>query len=161
MSGTFFEGTTLLRAIADAIPRGSLVLIIGGRPCVQLTFGGPMEGRQGLCGPASVLFYAFPIIAYALRLRRPDCNVQVVVEIAGTTRPEHRISMQEALNLPTNGSHVMTNGSHVMTVDTVDWTHMPRKRLFLSTLPSLEPRWRPQRRPGPWEDGIVFGEELE
>ena len=113
---------------------------------MQMTSIGRHGGLQGLCGPDSILFYAFPVIAYAISRLRPDLVVHVVAENAGSTRHEHRVAMQEALGLSPDGSHVQL-------IDAADWAHMPRRRIFLSTLPVDNPTWRPERRTVPWEHG--------
>eukprot|EP00974_Lingulodinium_polyedra_P027115 2616213-Lingulodinium_polyedra.AAC.1 len=56
----------------DGTPWGALVLLIGGSPCQQLTTAGRRQGRQGLAGRDSVLFYAIPAIARAITELRPD-----------------------------------------------------------------------------------------
>eukprot|EP00974_Lingulodinium_polyedra_P049515 4759972-Lingulodinium_polyedra.AAC.1 len=53
-------GATELRGMLDRIPHGSLLLVIGGSPCQQLTTAGRYNGRQGLAGRDSRLFYALP-----------------------------------------------------------------------------------------------------
>ena len=42
------------------LPQWCLVIIIAGSPCQQLSWAGRYQGRQGLCGPDSVLFSSFP-----------------------------------------------------------------------------------------------------
>eukprot|EP00974_Lingulodinium_polyedra_P009547 915426-Lingulodinium_polyedra.AAC.1 len=60
---------------------------------------GRYQGRQGLAGPRSILFYALPVPARATAELRPDLRVHVLCENAGTTRPEFRRAMLLALGL--------------------------------------------------------------
>eukprot|EP00969_Alexandrium_andersonii_P262911 11621981-Alexandrium_andersonii.AAC.1 len=63
-----------------------MLLIVAGSPCQQLATAGAGAGRLGLRGPTSVLFWATPSIAHLAQQLRPDVNVQVVVENAGSVR---------------------------------------------------------------------------
>eukprot|EP00974_Lingulodinium_polyedra_P110637 10698866-Lingulodinium_polyedra.AAC.1 len=53
-------------------PHGSLLLIIGGSPCQELTTAGARRGRLGLGGSHSILFYAIPATASVAAQLRPD-----------------------------------------------------------------------------------------
>eukprot|EP00974_Lingulodinium_polyedra_P119829 11172643-Lingulodinium_polyedra.AAC.1 len=63
------------------------MLIIGGSPRQQLTRANRHNGRQGLAGRDSVLFYAIPTIARAITELRPDLRAHVLSENAGSMRP--------------------------------------------------------------------------
>ena len=51
--------TPLLR-FTRPLPERCVVMIVAGPPCQQLTHAGRHRGKQGLCGPDSVLFFAVP-----------------------------------------------------------------------------------------------------
>ena len=83
----------------DSAPFGSLLLIIGGSPCRDLTCCGPFAGLAGVCGTDSYFFYAVPAVTWAAQQARPDLEVHTLVENAGSTRAEHRRTMEAALGL--------------------------------------------------------------
>ena len=76
-----------------------MLLIISTMPCQELTFAGPHRGRQGLCGPRSIHFYAAPAIAHAVQCMRPDVSAQVMIENAGGMTEPHRAAMCLALGI--------------------------------------------------------------
>eukprot|EP00974_Lingulodinium_polyedra_P025290 2444504-Lingulodinium_polyedra.AAC.1 len=66
----------------DNAPWGALVPIIGGSPCQQFAQAGRYQGRRGLAGRDSILFYAIPVIARIVADARPDVLVHVLCENA-------------------------------------------------------------------------------
>ena len=78
------EGLNPLQRYADSLPEGTLVLVVAGSPCQQLTHGGRLRGRQGLCGQQSVQFYAVPVVAWFLAEYRADLRVHIVLESAAS-----------------------------------------------------------------------------
>ena len=125
------------------LPTGCLLLIIAGTPCQDLTYAGPLKGLLGLCGPVSVLFYSVPVVAWIAQVTRPDVYVHVVLENAASSMARHQQGMREALGLPSTG--------HTRVISTEPWSHAPRERLFLSTLPLVREPARPRRRLSPWD----------
>ena len=95
-----------------------------------------------------MLFYAVPTVARAATEIRPDLNVQVLLENAGTAQRRHRLAMGEAL-----GMDAAATDRHGVVVDAGDWAHLPRSRLLLSTFGPDEQPWRPPRRAAPWDRG--------
>ena len=140
------EDSDILRRAMERLPRGALLLIAGGPPCAQLTKAGAEQGRVGLAGQQSVLFYAMPAIAYRASQIRPDLLVHVVIESAANAQERHQVAMAQAMALPSYQEAVME-------LDAAAWCAFPRKRILMSTLPKGEGRWRPDRRPEPWEQG--------
>eukprot|EP00974_Lingulodinium_polyedra_P021444 2072500-Lingulodinium_polyedra.AAC.1 len=57
------NGAKRLKGVLRAAPQGAMLLVVGGSPCQQLSVAGPHQGRLGLAGGQSVLFYAIPAIA--------------------------------------------------------------------------------------------------
>ena len=54
------------------LPQWCLLIIIVGSPCQQLSWAGRYQGRQGLCGPDSVLFFVLPILLGGERTARRE-----------------------------------------------------------------------------------------
>ena len=104
---------------------------------------------MGLCGPDSIHFFAVVAIRWAAQRLRPDIAVHVVLENAGSMRGLHRDAILEALG-------GLTVQGNVMALDTREWAHTPRRRLFISTLPATVSRARPPRRPSPWDRGYAL-----
>eukprot|EP00969_Alexandrium_andersonii_P143767 6357763-Alexandrium_andersonii.AAC.1 len=71
----------------EQTPLNAVVLIVAGSPCQDLTYAGATRGAVGVCGEQSRLFWAVPAAALVLQHLRPDVNVQVVVENAGSMLP--------------------------------------------------------------------------
>ena len=124
-------GSTPLQDFARGLPFGCCVIIVAGSPCQNLTFGGRHQGRQGLCGEASVLFFAVPTVAWALAEMRPDVTVHVILENAASMTPLHRTAILRALG-------GLVENLHLRTLDAANWTAFPRRRLFLCTVPTNE-----------------------
>eukprot|EP00974_Lingulodinium_polyedra_P103894 10056356-Lingulodinium_polyedra.AAC.1 len=66
------NGARILREFLGGIPYGALLIIAGGSPCQQLTMAGQYQGKQGLAGQQSIIFYALPVTARATTELRPD-----------------------------------------------------------------------------------------
>ena len=98
-----------------------------------------------MCGSESYLFYAFPAVAWAAQQARPDLEVHTLVENAGSTRAEHRRTMEAALGLQGR-----RHGCICLNADR--WTAFTRNRIYLATLP-LAQEAMPSRRADPWDDG--------
>lgn len=146
------RAAALSRVLATT-PRNALMLIIAGSPCEQLTTAGAYQGKQGLCGPDSILMYAIPIIARAAQDLRPDLQANVMIETATSAQPRHNMAMLEALGIP-----LEEEGRHILHVDTKGWTAPPRNHLLLLSRIPVGPkeestRWNPHRRADPWGKG--------
>ena len=128
-----------VKVFADSLTPGCLVLVIAGSPCQQFTWAGPHEGRQGICGEDCHLFFAVPAVTWTLATIRPDIVVHTVVENVASMLPIHRKPILEPMG------HLDAR-THLATLDTQDWSHTPRRRQFLGTMPFVRPgvgpRWR-------------------
>ena len=93
--------------------------------------GGPLRG-------AVVNFFLFPVLAWSLSQRRPDLHVHVLAENVAGMKPHHQRAMEAALGI--------RDPAQVQLLDAAEWTHLPRRRLFLSTLPPAARRDRVPRR---------------
>ena len=132
---------------ARFIPRGCLVLVVGGSPCLQLTKMVD-KGKAGLTGLQSFNFFVFPFLLYTLQELRPDTLIHGVIENAGKARPEHTTAIIDALHI---------HPSQAPKLDSAYFTAAPRLRLIASTLPPIEgPVPYPLRRPSPFEEGWGF-----
>ena len=131
---------------AERLPRGTTVIIPAGSPCQQLTYGGRHAGRQGLCGPQSVHFFAVPVTAWMLQQCRPDLFVHVVLENAASMTERHRGVILQALG-------GLTVSDHLRTLDSLQWCPFPRRRHFFSTMRDSGELPMPAQRPAPWEPG--------
>ena len=140
---------TPLEDFLRSLPAGCMLLIVAGPPCIQLTGAGRYRGWQGLCGPDSVHFFAVPVIHWAARRMRADVTCHVIMENAGSMLPFHRDAILEALG-------GLTVQSNLMVLDSREWSHAPRRRNFIGTLPVEDPGCRPARRPPPWEPGFAL-----
>ena len=94
-----FREPARLQRVLQAAPLGAMLLVIGGSPCQQLTTASVDHGRLGLCGRDSVLFYSLAATAHVLQRARPDLQVEVLVENAGSILPEFRTAMTKALGI--------------------------------------------------------------
>ena len=66
------------------------VFVIGGSPCTDLTYAGQDHGRIGICGPASVFFFAIHYLAlYLLATVLPKTHIRFLVENAGSMHHDH------------------------------------------------------------------------
>ena len=140
------DQNTPLSRFAQSLPAGCTTFIVAGSPCQQLTFAGRYRGMQGLCGADSVLFFAVPTVAWALQKLRPDTNVHVVLENAGSMQPRHKAAIMQALG-------GLNAGEHLRTLDSREWSAFPRRRHYFMTLPDSGPLALPARRDAPWEPG--------
>ena len=141
------NGCAHLQAVLQSVPRGCLLLIIGGWPCQQLTQAVPHRGRAGMCGQSSCLFLAVPLVAWAAQRLRPDIHVQVIGENAGSMLPRHCSAILQLLALPASPNHAPV-------YDSGDWTSFTRRRTLFSTLPPL-PGLQPTRRPPTMAAGLA------
>ncbi len=71
---------------------------------------------------------------------RPDLVVHLVLENAGSMRPQHRQAIAQALGIP---------GEWMVSLDSADWTACWRRRLYAATFPPAAGT-QPARRPAPW-----------
>ena len=128
------------------LPRDTMMFIVGGSPCQQLTTIGVGGGHLGLAGRDSVHFFIFLALAWVIQRLRPDLLIHVVVENAGTPMDIHRRCMRRSLGVDT--------GNRVDPVIAASkWTVFPRRRIFLATLPWNEPAGWPAMRQAPWDQG--------
>ena len=134
-----------LELFAQGLPQQANALLVAGSPCQNLTRAGLHAGEQGLCGPASVLYFSVPTVAWALQAMRPDVTVHVMVDNAASMLPVFRDAILETLG-------GLDGGGHLLTLDAGDWAAMPRRRHFFGTIPVGRDAQRPARRPplGPW-----------
>ncbi len=56
------SGQWPLRDFAAGLPPGTLILVIAGSPCQDLTSAGRLQGRRGICGDRSVLIHAVSVV---------------------------------------------------------------------------------------------------
>jgi hypothetical protein len=99
--------------LARSIPAGALLLIVAGSPCQGLTFGGPTRGRAGVVSTASSPIVAVFAIWHILRSHRPDLDIHVVLENAGSMTPESRQWILQALNIPPTRAQGLEQGGLV------------------------------------------------
>lgn len=69
-----------VRRLVSALPPDTLLLVVAGPLCIQLTPAAPCGGRVGVCGRESVAAFAVPLIAAAAAAVRADVVVHEVVE---------------------------------------------------------------------------------
>ena len=134
-----------LELFAQGLPQQANALLVAGSPCQNLTRAGLHAGEQGLCGPASVLYFSVPTVAWALQAMRPNVTAHVMVDNAASMLPVFRDAILETLG-------GLDGGGHLLTLDAGDWAAMPRRRHFFGTIPVGRDAQRPARRPplGPW-----------
>ena len=138
-----------LKRWVDALPGGCLVLVVTGTPCRQLSKARGDFGILGVCGKDSVLFYVVPVIVGKMQEWRPDVYVHVgCLENAGSTVEVHRDGMLWALG----GLGVERR---LWRRSTRRWSHAPRDRIYLSTMPLRPVGAEPTRRREPWEGGFA------
>ena len=144
-----------LKRWVDVLPGGCLVLVVTGTPCRQLTKAGGDFGVLGLCGTDSVLFYVVPVIVGKMQEWRPDIYVHVgCLENAGGTLDVHKNAMLWAL-----GGLECEGGLYRRS--TRRWSHAPRDRIYLSTMPLRPVGAEPKRRREPWEGGFSARRDWE
>ena len=73
--------------------------VIGGSPCTDLTYAGGDQGFLGICGPASVLFFAIHLALHLLTTVIPSNRIRFLVENAGSMRTEHFCFIRACLGL--------------------------------------------------------------
>ena len=106
-------------------------MIVAGSPCQQLTFAGRHRGRQGICGPDSVLFFAVPTTAWQLQQIRPDLQVHVTLENASSMQQLRKDAIMRALG-------GFTPAGHLQKMDSTNWSAFPRRRHYFMTRPDSE-----------------------
>ena len=79
-----------VQEVCGTLPLGSLLLVVAGSPCQQLTTMGRGGGELGLCGGDSCHFLAIPLLCHLLQCLRPDLLIHLVVENAGSMLARHR-----------------------------------------------------------------------
>jgi len=130
-----------LLAIAKDVER---VIIVGGRPCQDLTTMNELGGILGVAGARSRHFHIFPVLLSVLKAVKSSLTFFVTVENAGSMLDIHRKYMREALDLPLVASKAINSG---------EWGHVRRNRIFLSnTLQAC----KPEQQPAPWDEGYVL-----
>ena len=137
-----------LAPLLRELPPGSLLLIVAGSPCQQLSPFSQGRGAVGLCGPDSCLFFLVPILRRLITTWRPDVTVHAVVENAGEMHQRFRDAILRCLGL--NGRL-----DHAPVVNSRSWSRFNRCRTFFSTLPPA-PRADAAgvaRRRDPWDEG--------
>ena len=103
------KGRALAAMLVEVEPN-ALLVIIGGSPCQQLTRAGRHGGKEGLCGDDSWNFYVFPLILHAANQARPDVEVHVTVENAGSMMEKFKLAIIGALGTPSRGNADASNG---------------------------------------------------
>ena len=156
------RGRALAGMLAEIKP-GAMLIIVGGSPCQQLTLAGRHGGREGLCGDDSWNFYVFPLVLHAARRARPDIDVHVTVENAGSMMEQFRTAIARALGilirdanaeaLP-RGLEIDGEGEFAPVVDARRFSPYTKKRIFFSALPPAKDQWTVRGgRPPPWDEG--------
>ena len=155
-------GRALAGMLAEIEP-GAMLITVGGSPCQQLTIAGRHGGREGLCGGDSWNFYGFPLILHAARCTRPDIDVHVTVEKAGSMMEKIKVAIVRALGISTRDASAgvgprgleLADGCEFAPVtDARRFSPYTRKRVFFSTLPSAKDQWTIRGgRPPPWDEG--------
>ena len=137
----------VLKRWVDALPEGCLVLVVTGTPCGQLSKVRGDFGLLGVCGRDSVLFYVVPVMVWTMQRWGPDIYVHVgCLENAGSALGVHKDGMMWALGwLGVEG--------RLWRRSTRRWSHAPRDRVYLATMPLRPVGAEPARRREPWERG--------
>ncbi len=74
--------------------------IIGGSPCQDLTFAGPLRGLLGLIGPSSRLFFVLLCVIYTMQQLVGPAAVRYLVENAASMLQIHLDAFCRLLGLP-------------------------------------------------------------
>ena len=134
-----------LQQVAVALPRDSVLLIVAGPPCQDLTRAGHGQGLRGICGQRSSLAVTVPAVAHVLQRLRPDLHVHVLLESSGSMQATHRRAIAAMLGIP---------AAHAVPSNAQAWTAFRRNRLLFSTFPpAVTATWTPRRRAPPWLPG--------
>ena len=121
------SGQWPLRDFAAGLPPGTIILVVAGSPCQDLTTAGRLQGRRGICGDRSVLIHAVSVVCWMLTQLRGHCLTHAVVEKTATMNPTQRAAILRLFGLPDH---------HAVTLDAKHLgSPFPRARMFLSTLP--------------------------
>ena len=144
------EGRTRIQCFADSLPSGTLVVIISGWPCTDLTTLNTWGGWPGLQGPRSRLFFSILMAKVGVEERRPDVAVHALGENVATMRRPHREVVIACLG---GGQECL------MVINSGEWTACPRIRNWFATfrIPHHDGevlRFNPL--PSPWEPGWAF-----
>ena len=153
-----------LAAMRAKVEPNALHVIIGGSPCQQLTLAGRHGGKEGLCGDDSWNFYVFPLILHAAKQARPDVEMHVAVENAGSMIEKFKRAIIGALGIPFRGNVEASNGllglrpaggrEFAPVIDARHLSPFTWKRIFFSTFPPSEDQWTIRGgRPPPWDEG--------
>ena len=95
------DGTSIWSEFLATIPEDSLVLILGGSPCNNLSRAGTHRGVDGLAGMQSRHFFAIPFAAHIAVHLRPGLHVQTMVEnVYPMDAVSHRAMLEALGNLP-------------------------------------------------------------
>ena len=144
------DGRTLLQCFADSLPSGTLVVIISGWPCTDLTTLNTWGGWPGLQGPRSWLFFSILLAKTEVEARRPDVIVHAVGENVATMRPQH---LEVVIACFGGGRECL------MVIDSGEWTVCPRVRNWFATFRTPRNDGEVMRfhpLPSPWEPGWAF-----
>ena len=116
-----------------------------------------------MCGNDSWNFYVFPLVLHAARHARPDIDVHVTVENAGSMMEKFRTAIARALGIPAEVGHegarprgvgADDQGEFAPVIDARRFTPYTRKRIFFSTLPPAKDLWTVRGgQPPPWDEG--------
>ena len=60
------SGQRPLRDFAAGLPPGTIILVVAGSLCQDLTTAGRLQGRRGMCGDQSVLIHAVSVVWWML-----------------------------------------------------------------------------------------------
>ena len=139
------DGTTIWSEFLASLPDDSLVLIVGGSPCNNLSRISANRGVDGLAGTQSCHFFAIPFAAYIANFLRPGLHVQTLVE---NVHPMDAVSYQAMLeslgNLP---------DEYAVLMNAADWVASPRQRTWIGSFPPprAADRITYRRMASPWE----------
>lgn len=122
------DNSAALLARVRTIPPDTLLLLVAGPPLLQLPPAATCGGRVGICGRESVQALAVPLLAQVAAAARPDVQVYVVLEHAGTKVQVYHDALCVAPGVPSGGARAA----------------FPRRRTFFSSLPAsacVRPCW--------------------
>lgn len=135
------DGGAAVRRLVDSLPSDTLLLVVAGPPCVQLTPAAPCGCPVGVCGRESVAAFAIPLISAAAAAVRTD-----VVENAGSLQQVHRAALGTLAGVPAERLADLAPR-----IDAGEWSPSPPPCTFFSTLPP-GPWQQPRHGGGVWEE---------